>query len=433
MRRPGGAPPQRATAARRTAAAAAATPLRAPQPPRPRTQPRPCPAHCGAPHGGLPPRRRTAVRALGGAGAGSSLSGGGGSREALLFDFSDRLVPYEEAWEWQRRRVDALCGGSSASSASGASSSSASSASGASSSSASSASGASSSSASSASGASSSSGAAAGGGGGGGGGGARDTRDTVILLQHPPVYTLGAGATLAHLRFDPAAPPHPLHRTERGGEVTYHGPGQLVMYPILDLSRHTRDLHWYLRALEEVVARALAEVSGLKGERVEGLTGVWVGGAKLAAIGVRARKWVTFHGLALNVCPDLRPFAAIVPCGIGDRPVGSVRTALAAEAAAAAAAARGSSGGGAAEAAAAEAAAAAAEGGEALLREYRYALVEAFGAVFDLELAPAAPGDAARLLGAGGGASERAAGGGGGAGAGAGAAGAAAAAAADVV
>jgi hypothetical protein len=110
-------------------------------------------------------------------------------------------------------------------------------------------------------------------------------------------------------------------------------PLQLVMYPILDLSRHQQDLHWYLRSLEEVVITALATTSGLRGERIEGLTGVWVDGAKLAAIGVRARKWVTYHGLALNVSTVLQPFTQIVPCGISDRPVGSVKTALAAAAA----------------------------------------------------------------------------------------------------
>ena len=79
--------------------------------------------------------------------------------------------------------------------------------------------------------------------------------DTLLLLQHPPVYTLGAGSSTDHLRFDPASPPHPLYRTERGGEVTYHGPGQLVLYPIMNLKMHTQDLHWYLRSLEEVVIR----------------------------------------------------------------------------------------------------------------------------------------------------------------------------------
>lgn len=105
---------------------------------------------------------------------------------------------------------------------------------------------------------------------------------------------------------------------------------QLVMYPILDLSRHQRDLHWYLRSLEQVIIRALDSVSGLQGEVIPGLTGVWVNGTKLAAIGVRAKKWVTYHGLALNVATNLSPFQLIVPCGISDRPVGSVQTALSA-------------------------------------------------------------------------------------------------------
>ena len=116
----------------------------------------------------------------------------------------------------------------------------------------------------------------------------------------------------------------PLFRTERGGEVTYHGPGQLVMYPILNLRRFRTDLHWFLRSLEEVIIRALNEVSGLQGEREDGLTGVWVDGKKVAAIGVRATRWISYHGLALNVTTDLMPFENIVPCGIADRHVGSV-------------------------------------------------------------------------------------------------------------
>eukprot|EP00891_Asterochloris_glomerata_P001383 jgi/Astpho2/1383/gw1.00025.156.1_t len=146
----------------------------------------------------------------------------------------------------------------------------------------------------------------------------------LLLLQHPSVYTLaGAGSSQDHLKFDLAHPPHPLHRTERGGEVTYHGPGQLVAYPLLDLHQHVPDLHWYLRSLEEVLIRALARC-GLHGERVEGLTGVWCEGRKVAAIGVRARRWITYHGFALNVDLDLSPFAHIVPCGISNRQVTSV-------------------------------------------------------------------------------------------------------------
>ncbi len=147
--------------------------------------------------------------------------------------------------------------------------------------------------------------------------------DVLLLLQHPPVYTLGQGATLEFLKFDPHHPDYELHRVERGGEVTYHCPGQLVGYPILNLSRHRQDLHWYLRQLETVLISVLDQY-GLVGERIEGLTGVWVEGRKVAAIGIKASRWITMHGFALNVCPDLSGFERIVPCGIGDRPVGSL-------------------------------------------------------------------------------------------------------------
>ena len=152
--------------------------------------------------------------------------------------------------------------------------------------------------------------------------------DALLLLQHPPVLTLGTGSSLAPLRFDPAAPPLPLHRTERGGEATYHGPGQLVVYPVLHLREHTADLHWYMRSLEEVALRTLSALGLPGGRRVPGLTGAWLDGHKVAACGVRCRRWVTWHGLALNVAPDLGHFRHIVPCGIADRPVGSVRLLL---------------------------------------------------------------------------------------------------------
>jgi lipoyl(octanoyl) transferase len=145
--------------------------------------------------------------------------------------------------------------------------------------------------------------------------------DALLLLQHTPCYTLGRGASLEHLGFDPADPPLPLHRIDRGGEVTHHLPGQLVLYPVLDLQRHGGDLHLYLRALEDVVLAVLQEL-GLEGERIEGLTGVWLEGRKLAAIGVGARRWISQHGLALNVDCPLEGFGAIVPCGLTDRPVG---------------------------------------------------------------------------------------------------------------
>jgi lipoyl(octanoyl) transferase len=148
-----------------------------------------------------------------------------------------------------------------------------------------------------------------------------DGPDAVLLVEHDPCYTLGLGASEAHLRFDPQAPPLPLHRIDRGGEVTHHLPGQLVLYPVLNLRRHGADLHRYLRALEGVVIQALAEL-GLEGGRIDGLTGVWLEGVKVAAIGVGAKRWISQHGLAVNVCCPLEGFEAIVPCGLSDRRVG---------------------------------------------------------------------------------------------------------------
>lgn len=167
--------------------------------------------------------------------------------------------------------------------------------------------------------------------------------DGLLLLTHPAVYTLGAGADPKFLFASAGRSPHSLAqpipigspqeaasgqamevlRVERGGEVTYHGPGQWVGYPLLNLKRHQPDLHGYLRQLEQVLMECLAYF-GLKGERIPGLTGVWVEGSKLAAIGIKVSRWVTYHGFALNVCPDLTAFEAIVPCGIPDRPVGSL-------------------------------------------------------------------------------------------------------------
>ncbi len=148
-------------------------------------------------------------------------------------------------------------------------------------------------------------------------------RDTLILLQHPPVYTLGQGADLKFLKFDPDSQDYELHRVERGGEVTYHAPGQVIGYPILNLRQHREDLHWYLRRLEEVIILTLAEY-GLRGDRVEGMTGVWVDGYKVAAIGIKVSRWITMHGFALNVCPDMSGFERIVPCGLEGKPVGAI-------------------------------------------------------------------------------------------------------------
>lgn len=147
--------------------------------------------------------------------------------------------------------------------------------------------------------------------------------DVLVLLEHPPVYTLGQGADARFLKFDRMQSNDEVHQVERGGEVTYHCPGQLVGYPILNLHYYQKDLHWYLRQLEEVIIRVLARYS-LEGTRISGLTGVWVEGCKLAAIGIKVSRWITMHGFALNVNPDLTGFNQIVPCGIEDKPVGSL-------------------------------------------------------------------------------------------------------------
>ena len=147
--------------------------------------------------------------------------------------------------------------------------------------------------------------------------------DALVILEHPPVYTLGTGASLEFLKFDHQQTEYELYRVERGGEVTYHCPGQIIGYPILNLRYYRQDLHWYLRQLEEVIIRVLA-LNNLTGNRIDGLTGVWVDGRKIAAIGIKVTKWVSMHGFALNVNPDLSGFERIVPCGIRDRSVVSM-------------------------------------------------------------------------------------------------------------
>ena len=150
--------------------------------------------------------------------------------------------------------------------------------------------------------------------------------DTLLLLEHPAVITLGRGADPSHLLLSPEElrwKGIDLFQTGRGGDVTYHGPGQLVGYPILLLPPPLRDLHLLLRLIEEVLI-ATAREFGIEAGRIEGLTGVWVDGAKLAAIGMRVSRWVTSHGFALNVNNDLSGFDAIVPCGIRGRGVTSL-------------------------------------------------------------------------------------------------------------
>ncbi|MCF7734213.1 MAG: lipoyl(octanoyl) transferase LipB [Akkermansiaceae bacterium] len=139
--------------------------------------------------------------------------------------------------------------------------------------------------------------------------------ECIYLLEHRPVYTIGRLRDQSSLR-EPAALPHPVHETNRGGQATYHGPGQLTGYPILDLTKRGKDLHRHLRTLEEVIIRACVTL-GLTATLRHGLTGVWVNHRKLASIGVGVRKWVSMHGFALNVtCESLPPFHAITPCGI---------------------------------------------------------------------------------------------------------------------
>ncbi|PSQ81681.1 MAG: lipoyl(octanoyl) transferase [Bacteroidetes bacterium QS_8_68_15] len=154
----------------------------------------------------------------------------------------------------------------------------------------------------------------------------------LLLVEHPPVYTLGKSGDEANLLADEEALAQrgaTVHRVGRGGDVTFHGPGQLVAYPILDLDRFSRDLHRYLRALEAIVIQTCAAF-GVTGERVDGRTGVWVGPdrrgpeRKVCAMGVQCSRWVTMHGLALNLNTDLSFFDLIVPCGIADRGVTSL-------------------------------------------------------------------------------------------------------------
>lgn len=191
------------------------------------------------------------------------------------------------------------------------------------------------------------------------------TDDMLLLVEHDPVVTLGRGTRATSLPL----PPDELRRrgvevaeVERGGDVTWHGPGQLVGYPILDLTAHRPDLHWYLRQLEQAMIDALGNLN-ISAERNPGLTGVWTGGRKIASIGIHVKQWVTLHGFALNVTAELTPFSWIVPCGIQ----GVTMTSVAAE--------RGG-----------------ADDPAALWTETTDRVVEAFGATFGLEPVKAAIG-----------------------------------------
>ena len=144
----------------------------------------------------------------------------------------------------------------------------------------------------------------------------RSLEDELLLLEHEPVYTIGRTPNKSSL-LGSAHLPHPLFAINRGGQATYHGPGQLMGYPIIDLRRCGQDLHRYLRWLEQLLIELLAEY-GIAASRRESLTGVWVDHRKIASIGVGVRHWITMHGFALNVCGDFSPFRHIVPCGINN-------------------------------------------------------------------------------------------------------------------
>ncbi len=189
--------------------------------------------------------------------------------------------------------------------------------------------------------------------------------DVLILCEHPPVVTLGRSAkAAAHVLLSAEALAErgaALHEIERGGDVTFHGPGQLVGYTIVDLKQHKKDLHWFLRQTEEAIIRAVAPF-GVVGERSAGFTGVWVHGRKLASIGVHARDWVTWHGFAINVTTDLSWFDTIVPCGITGVTMTSVEREMTQEMTR--------------------------ESGVMLMRDVREATAQAFAEVFGLEAMP---------------------------------------------
>jgi lipoyl(octanoyl) transferase len=156
---------------------------------------------------------------------------------------------------------------------------------------------------------------------------ASEIPDTLLLLEHPHVYTLGRNAKREHLLASPerlVSLGAQVFEADRGGDVTYHGPGQLVGYPILDLTQHRRDISWYMRSLEEVFIGVAADY-GVRAGRLPGAAGVWVGDAKLVAMGVHVSRWVTSHGFAFNVNTDLEYFDWIVPCGLRDKGVTSLQ------------------------------------------------------------------------------------------------------------
>ena len=154
----------------------------------------------------------------------------------------------------------------------------------------------------------------------------KEIDDLLILVEHDPVYTLGKNADVNHL-LQSRDRSIDVFNIERGGDITFHGPGQLVGYPILDLANYNKSVTWYMRSLEQLTIEVLKEF-GILANRVEGLTGVWVGDEKIAAQGVRLSRWVSMHGFSLNVNPDLSFYDGIIPCGIFDRGVTSIQQLL---------------------------------------------------------------------------------------------------------
>jgi lipoyl(octanoyl) transferase len=152
------------------------------------------------------------------------------------------------------------------------------------------------------------------------------SQNYLILTEHNPVITIGKTGSFKNLLTDPVhlkSSGIEVVEIDRGGDITFHGPGQLVGYPILDLSQFKRDIHWYLRSLEEVIIQTLLDFE-IEGKRLPNLTGVWVKGKKICAIGVKVTRWVTMHGFALNVSTNLDYFNHIIPCGISDHGVTSI-------------------------------------------------------------------------------------------------------------
>lgn len=148
--------------------------------------------------------------------------------------------------------------------------------------------------------------------------------DTLIFIEHPPVYTLGKNSDTSNL-IDPRDAE--VIKSDRGGDITWHGPGQLVGYPIINLEDHKKSVSWYMRNLEEVIIRTLQSFD-IEAGRITGLTGVWVGNLKVCAMGVRLSRWVTMHGFALNVNPDMSYFSGMIPCGIQGKGVVSMEALL---------------------------------------------------------------------------------------------------------